>query len=78
MAFANSAAKIRAGKAAGKVAEIAHQVHGAIGFTTSTALRRTVYCGDSLLDRSPPSLNMSRSNTTACPNPADYHCNPAL
>jgi acyl-CoA dehydrogenase len=31
--FACAAAKIRAGAAAGKVAEIAHQVHGAIGFT---------------------------------------------
>jgi acyl-CoA dehydrogenase len=31
--FACAAAKIRAGEAAGKVAEIAHQVHGAIGFT---------------------------------------------
>ena len=31
--FACGAAKIRAGEAAGKVAEIAHQVHGAIGFT---------------------------------------------
>jgi len=31
--FACMAAKIRAGEAAGKVAEIAHQVHGAIGFT---------------------------------------------
>jgi hypothetical protein len=32
-AFACAAAKIRAGEAAGKVAEIAHQMHGAIGFT---------------------------------------------
>jgi acyl-CoA dehydrogenase len=31
--FAVPAAKIRAGEAAGTVAEIAHQVHGAIGFT---------------------------------------------
>jgi acyl-CoA dehydrogenase len=31
--FACAAAKLRAGEAAGKVAEIAHQVHGAIGFT---------------------------------------------
>jgi hypothetical protein len=31
--FACVAAKIRTGEAAGKVAEIAHQVHGAIGFT---------------------------------------------
>jgi acyl-CoA dehydrogenase len=31
--FAASTAKIRAGEAAGKVSEIAHQVHGAIGFT---------------------------------------------
>jgi alkylation response protein AidB-like acyl-CoA dehydrogenase len=31
--LAIAAAKIRAGEAAGKVAEIAHQVHGAIGFT---------------------------------------------
>jgi acyl-CoA dehydrogenase len=31
--FACAAAKISAGEAAGKVAEIAHQVHGAIGFT---------------------------------------------
>jgi len=34
------AAKIRAGEAAGKVAEIAHQVHGAIGFTEEHALHR--------------------------------------
>ena len=32
------AAKIRAGEAAGKVAEIAHQVHGAIGFTEEHSL----------------------------------------
>jgi alkylation response protein AidB-like acyl-CoA dehydrogenase len=32
-AFAVAAAKSRVGEAAGKVAEIAHQVHGAIGFT---------------------------------------------
>jgi acyl-CoA dehydrogenase len=31
--FPIAAAKIRAGEAAGKVAEIVHQVHGAIGFT---------------------------------------------
>ena len=31
--FACMAAKIRAGEAAGKVVDIAHQVHGAIGFT---------------------------------------------
>ena len=30
--------KIRAGEAAGKVAEIAHQVHGAIGFTSEHIL----------------------------------------
>jgi len=34
------AAKIRAGEAAGKVAEIAHQVHGAIGFTHEHSLHR--------------------------------------
>jgi acyl-CoA dehydrogenase len=33
LAFAVAAAKSRVGEAAGKVAEIAHQVHGAIGFT---------------------------------------------
>jgi acyl-CoA dehydrogenase len=33
LAFAVAVAKARAGEAAGKVAEIAHQVHGAIGFT---------------------------------------------
>jgi acyl-CoA dehydrogenase len=33
-------AKIRAGEAAGKVAEIAHQVHGAIGFTHEHSLHR--------------------------------------
>ncbi len=38
--FAAAAAKIRAGIAAGKVAEIAHQVHGAIGFTHEHALHR--------------------------------------
>jgi alkylation response protein AidB-like acyl-CoA dehydrogenase len=32
--------KIRAGEAAGKVAEIAHQVHGAIGFTHEHSLHR--------------------------------------
>jgi alkylation response protein AidB-like acyl-CoA dehydrogenase len=31
--FAAAIAKIRAGEAAGKVTEVAHQVHGAIGFT---------------------------------------------
>jgi acyl-CoA dehydrogenase len=35
-----AAAKIRAGIAAGKVAEIAHQVHGAIGFTHEHSLHR--------------------------------------
>jgi acyl-CoA dehydrogenase len=36
--FAVPAAKIRAGEAAGMVAEIAHQVHGAIGFTEEHSL----------------------------------------
>jgi acyl-CoA dehydrogenase len=36
--FAVAAAKIRAGMAAGRVAEIAHQVHGAIGFTEEHSL----------------------------------------
>ena len=40
MALAAAAAKIRAGEAAGKVAEIAHQVHGAIGFTREHSLHR--------------------------------------
>jgi alkylation response protein AidB-like acyl-CoA dehydrogenase len=35
-----AAAKIRASEAAGKVAEIAHQVHGAIGFTHEHSLHR--------------------------------------
>jgi acyl-CoA dehydrogenase len=39
-ALAVAAAKIRAGEAAGKVAEIAHQVHGAIGFTQEHGLHR--------------------------------------
>jgi acyl-CoA dehydrogenase len=39
-ALAVAAAKIRAGEAAGKVAEIAHQVHGAIGFTFEHSLQR--------------------------------------
>jgi len=39
-ALAIAAAKIRAGEAAGKVAEIAHQVHGAIGFTHEHSLHR--------------------------------------
>ncbi|MBV9859990.1 MAG: acyl-CoA dehydrogenase [Alphaproteobacteria bacterium] len=39
-AFAAAAAKVRAGEAAGKVAEIAHQVHGAIGFTQEHSLHR--------------------------------------
>jgi alkylation response protein AidB-like acyl-CoA dehydrogenase len=38
--FALPAAKIRAGEAAGAVAEIAHQVHGAIGFTEEYDLHR--------------------------------------
>jgi acyl-CoA dehydrogenase len=38
--FAVAAAKIRAGEAAGKVAAIAHQVHGAIGFTQEHGLHR--------------------------------------
>jgi hypothetical protein len=38
--LAVAAAKIRAGEAAGKVAEIAHQVHGAIGFTYEHNLQR--------------------------------------
>jgi acyl-CoA dehydrogenase len=33
IAFAAGAAKLRVGEAAGKVADIVHQVHGAIGFT---------------------------------------------
>jgi hypothetical protein len=37
-ALAVAAAKIRAGEASGKVAEIAHQVHGAIGFTHEHSL----------------------------------------
>jgi acyl-CoA dehydrogenase len=36
--FACMAAKIRAGEAAGKVADIAHQVHGAMGFTEEYTL----------------------------------------
>jgi acyl-CoA dehydrogenase len=39
-ALAVASAKIRAGEAAGKVAEIAHQVHGAIGFTHEHSLHR--------------------------------------
>ncbi len=38
--LAVAAAKIRAGEAAGKVAEIAHQTHGAIGFTHEHRLHR--------------------------------------
>ncbi len=38
--LAAAAAKIRASEAAGKVAEIAHQVHGAIGFTHEHGLHR--------------------------------------
>jgi acyl-CoA dehydrogenase len=37
--FAVAAAKARAGEAAGEVARIAHQVHGAIGFTREYDLR---------------------------------------
>ena len=36
--FAVAAAKARAGEAAGKGAEIAHQVHGAMGFTREHSL----------------------------------------
>jgi acyl-CoA dehydrogenase len=36
--FAAACAKIRSGEAAGKVSEIAHQVHGAIGFTHEHSL----------------------------------------
>jgi alkylation response protein AidB-like acyl-CoA dehydrogenase len=39
-ALALAAAKIRVGEAAGKVAEIAHQVHGAIGSTHEHSLHR--------------------------------------
>jgi acyl-CoA dehydrogenase len=39
-AFEIAAAKARAGEAAGIVAEIAHQVHGAMGFTHEHALHR--------------------------------------
>jgi acyl-CoA dehydrogenase len=39
--FAVAAAKVRTGQAAGAVARIAHQVHGAIGFTREHALRLT-------------------------------------
>jgi len=39
-ALAVAVAKIRTGEAAGKVAEIAHQVHGAIGFTHEHSLHR--------------------------------------
>jgi acyl-CoA dehydrogenase len=39
-AFAVAAAKARTGEAAGEVARIAHQVHGAIGFTREHDLRR--------------------------------------
>lgn len=38
-AFAIQAAKVRTGQAAGEVARIAHQVHGAIGFTREHDLR---------------------------------------
>lgn len=38
--FAAAAAKVRAGEAAGRVAAIAHQVHGAIGFTQEHSLHR--------------------------------------
>lgn len=38
--FAVAAAKVRAGEAAGRVADIAHQVHGAIGFTEEHQLHR--------------------------------------
>jgi alkylation response protein AidB-like acyl-CoA dehydrogenase len=38
--LAAAAAKVRAGEAAGKAAEIAHQVHGAIGFTHEHGLHR--------------------------------------
>jgi acyl-CoA dehydrogenase len=38
--FAAATAKIRAGEAAGKASEIAHQVHGAIGFTHEHSLHR--------------------------------------
>jgi alkylation response protein AidB-like acyl-CoA dehydrogenase len=38
--LAVAAAEIRTGEAAGKVAEITHQVHGAIGFTYEYSLHR--------------------------------------
>lgn len=38
-AFEVAAAKVRAGEASGEVAEISHQVHGAIGFTERHPLR---------------------------------------
>ena len=37
---AAASAKIRAGEAAGKAAEIAHQIHGAVGFTQEYELQR--------------------------------------
>jgi acyl-CoA dehydrogenase len=40
VAAGGSTAKIRAGEATGKVAETAHQVHGAIGFTLHHPIRR--------------------------------------
>jgi acyl-CoA dehydrogenase len=42
-ALAVAAVKIRTGEAAGKVAEIAHQVHGAIGFTHEHRLTRRLW-----------------------------------
>jgi hypothetical protein len=67
--FAIAAAKIRAGMAAGRVAEIAHQVHGAIGFTDEHALhwptRRLWSWRDEFGDESWWALSLGRQIASA-------------
>ena len=65
-ALAVAAAKIRAGEAAGKVAEIAHQVLGAIGFTHEHRLTRRLWSWrDEFGNESHWSRELGRAVTTA-------------
>jgi len=60
--ISRGAAKIRAGEAAGKVAEIAHQVHGANGFTHEHSLHRlTRGCGRGATSSAPRATGRASS-----------------
>ena len=65
-------AKIRAGEAAGKVAEIAYKVHGAIGFTQKHSLegltRRLWSWRDEFGTQSHWSLELGRAMMSAGPD----------